>query len=374
MAATGNDMNDWLMRRRTLLAAALGSAALVACGGGDDDDEVPEQERADDPMPAPNVQMQAVLDELALLGAQTVHTLSVAQARAQPGPADAVRSLLSKQGRSTAPEAVAGVVDRTIPGPAGALPARIYTPAGTGPFPVLLVLHGGGWVIGSLDRYDASARALCNAVPAIVVAVDYRKAPEAPFPAAHEDSWAAWTWTLDNAVALGGIARRVAVAGEGAGANMAASIALRARDASAVQDPVHQLLVYPVVDADLDSPSERQNAAARPLDTASLAWFVDRYLPDTASRTDPRFALRGNDLFNLPSTSVITADIDPLRSEGRAYAQALDNLGGWVHWINVEGVTHEFFGMGAVVDAARDAVAAAAKDLRDAFARVPDTP
>src|SRR5512134_625455 len=132
MAATGNDMNDWLMRRRTLLAAALGSAALVACGGGDDDDEVPEQERADDPMPAPNVQMQAVLDELALLGAQPVHTLSVAQARAQPGPADAVRSLLSKQGRSTAPEAVAGVVDRTIPGPAGALPARIYTPAGTG--------------------------------------------------------------------------------------------------------------------------------------------------------------------------------------------------------------------------------------------------
>jgi acetyl esterase len=368
-------MNDGLMRRRALLAAALGSAALAACGGGDDDDDDGlEQERADDAMPAPNAQMQSVLDELAVLGAQPVHTLSVAQARAQPGPADAVRSLLSKQGGSTAPEAVASVVERTIPGPAGALPTRVYTPPGVGPFPVVLYLHGGGWVIGSLDSHDASARALCNAVPAIVIAVDYRKAPEAPFPAAHEDTWAAWTWTLDNAAALGGIARRVAVAGESAGANMAASIALRARDATAVQDPVHQLLVYPVVDADLDSPSERQNAAAKPLDTASLAWFHDRYLPDAAGRTDPRFALRNNDLFNLPSATVITADIDPLRSEGRAYAEALDNLGGWVHWLNVEGVTHEFFGMGAVVDAARDAVAAAAQDLRNAFARVPDSP
>ena len=243
------------------------------------------------------------------------------------------------------------------------------------PGPAMLYIHGGGWVTGTLDSHDASARALCNEVPAIVVSVDYRKAPEAPFPAAHEDTWAAWQWTLANAVALGGMARRVAVAGEGAGANMAASIALRARDAATVQDPVHQLLVHPVVDADLDAPSERQNAAARPLDTASLAWFFDRYLPDTASRVDPRFALRRNaDLRNLPSATVITADIDPLRSEGRAYAEALDNLGGWVHWINVDGVTHDFFGMASVVDAARRAVVSAAQDLRGAFARVPNTP
>jgi acetyl esterase len=369
-------MDDRWMRRRALLAAALASAGLLACGGGsddDDDDETPEAQRADDPMPKADAQMQAVLDELALLGAQPVHTLSVAQARAQPGAADAVRSLLARQGRASAPEPVAGVVERTIPGPAGALPARLYTPSGVGPFPVLLYLHGGGWVLGTLDSHDASARALCNAVPAIVVAVDCRKAPEAPFPAAHEDAWAAWQWTVDHAPALGGVARRIAVAGEGAGANMAASIALRARDAAAVQDPVHQLLVCPVVDAELDSPSERQNAGAWPLDTASLGWFFDHYLPDPADRVDPRFALRRNaDLRNLPSATVITADLDPLRSEGRAYAQALDDLGGWVHWLNVEGVTHEFFGLGAVVDAARAAVASAAQDLRTAFARVPE--
>ena len=368
-------MDDWLRQRRALLAAALGSAALAACGGGNDAGGPSEAGRADDPMPSPNAQMQAVLDELALLGARPVHMLSVAEARTQPGPADAVRSLRARQGRDTAPEPVASVLDRTIPGPAGPLPARIYTPSGLAPFPVILYLHGGGWVTGTLDSHDASARALCNEVPAIVVSVDYRKAPEAPFPAAHEDTWAAWQWTLANAVAIGGTARRVAVAGEGAGANMAASIALRARDAATVQDPVHQLLVHPVVDAELDAPSEKQNAAARPLDTASLAWFFDRYLPDTASRTDPRFALRRNaDLRNLPSATVITADIDPLRSEGRAYAEALDNLGGWVHWLNVDGVTHEFFGMSSVVDAARQAVVAAAQDLRGAFARVPNTP
>lgn len=366
-------MDEWRMRRRAWMALALGSAALAACGGGDDDDGPLEQERADDPMPTPSAQMQALQGEWALLGGRPVHTLSVAQARAQPSLADAMRSLLAKQGRSTAPEAVGSVVERTIPGPAGALAARIYTPAAGGPHPLLLYLPGGGWVTGTLDSQDASARALCNAVPAIVVVPEYRKAPEAPFPAAHEDSWAAWQWTLANAAALGGRANKVAVAGEGAGANMAASIALRARDAASVQDPAHQLLVTPVVDAELDSPSERQNADARPLDTASLAWFFERYLPDSASRSDPRFALRSNaDLRGLPSATVITADIDPLRSEGRAYAQALDDLGGWVHWLNVEGVTHEFFGLGALLDAARDAVASAAADLRSAFARLPD--
>jgi acetyl esterase/lipase len=253
------------------------------------------------------------------------------------------------------------------------LPARVYTPQGIGPFPVLLWLHDGGWVVGRLDDgTDATARALCNAVPAIVVAVGYRQAPEAPFPAAHDDAWAAWTWLVANAAALGGVARAVAVGGEGAGANLAASIALRARDAADVRDPVHQLLVTPVIDADLDAPSERQNALAQPLGTASLAWLLDRYLPTPADRTDPRFALRRNaDLRNLPTATVVTADIDPLRSEGRAYAQALDDLGGWVHWLNVAGVTHGFFGLGGAVDAARDALRSAARDLRDAFARVP---
>lgn len=365
-------MDSSTMRRRALLAATIGGVALAACGGGGSaDDPVDEQQRADDAMPAPGAQMQAVLDELALLGALPLHQLGVAQARAQPGPIDAMRSLLARQGRSTASEPVASVVERTLPGPGGDLPVRIYTPASDAPLPLVLYLHGGGWVVGSVDAYDASARALANATPAIVVALGYRRAPEAPFPAAHEDSWAAWQWLVANAQALGGVQRRLAVAGEGAGANMAASIAIRARDAAAVPDPVHQLLITPLVDATLDAPSERQNTNARPLDTASLAWLLDRYLPQSADRADPRFALRANELRDLPSATLITADIDPLRSEGRAYAETLDNLGGWVHWVNFEGVTHDFFGLGAVLDAALDAQRLAAQDLRTAFARVP---
>ena len=204
-------------------------AALAACGGGDDRDS--EESRRNQAMATPAAQMKAVLDELAALGARPINTLTVQQARTQPTPADAVRSLLVKQGRSTAPEPVGSVENRTFPGPAGALPIRIYKPAGAGPFPVVLYIHGGGWVIADIDTYDSSARALTNAAGAIVVSTHYRQAPENKFPAAHDDTYAAWQWTLANAASLGGIARQVAVVGESVGGNMAASIAIRARDA-----------------------------------------------------------------------------------------------------------------------------------------------
>ena len=354
-------------RLRFAFAAVL-SSALVACGGGDDGDS--EEARRTEPQPAPTAQMKAVLDELAALGAKPINTLTVAQARSQPTPADAVRSLLVKQGRSTAPEPVGSVENRTFPGPAGAVPIRIYKPSGAGPFPVVLYIHGGGWVIADIDTYDASARAITNAARAIVVSTHYRQGPENRFPAAHDDTYAAWQWTLANAASLGGIARQVAVAGESAGGNMAASIAIRARDAG-IQQPVHQALIYPVTNYAFDTPSQQQNANAAPLNTASLAWFYERYLNSPADGANPRFSvLRAPSLAGLPSATVITADIDPLRSEGRAYAERLADSGVSVDYINYAGVTHEFFGMGAVVDEARAAVAKVGANLMAAFAAV----
>jgi acetyl esterase/lipase len=357
-------------RRSHLIALAILSGAplpfLAACGGGDGD---PEAARRDDPMPAPNASMQAVLAELAALDARPVEQLTTEQARMQPTPADAVRSLLARRGLSTAPQPVASVQDATFAGPGGMQTVRVYTPVGTGPFPLLLYIHGGGWVIATVDTYDASARALCNAAGAVVVSAEYRKAPEFPFPAAHEDTWAAWQWMVADAGALNGSAARVAVAGESAGGNMAASIALRARG-SGVRAPLHQVLIYPVVDAALDSPSEEQNAAAMPLSTAGLSWFYTRVLRQPGDPSDPRFALLANDLRGVAPATVITADIDPRRSEGRWYAQALAGAGVPVRWENFEGVTHEFFGMGALLQEARDAVSIAAQDLRAAYASV----
>ena len=363
-------MNHLLQRpsRHARLAVfSLLCVALVACGGTDDAND--EAARANEPMPTPNPQMQAVLDELAALGAKPINTLTVAQARAQPSPADAVKSLLVKQGKSTAPEPVGSVEDRVIAGPGGGIPIRIYKPAGAGPFPVALYIHGGGWVIATIDTYDSSARALTNAAGAIIVSTHYRQAPEFKFPAAHDDTYAAYKWTLANATALGGIAKQVAVVGESAGGNMAAAITLRARD-DGIQRPVHQVLVYPVTNYAFDSPSQQQNRNASPLNTAALAWFYERYLPTPADGSNPQFSvLRAPTLAGLPAATVITADIDPLRSEGRAYAERLAAAGVAVDYANYAGVTHEFFGMGAVLAEARTAVARAASNLKASFAK-----
>ena len=343
-------------------------AALVACAGGSVDSGN-EAARANEAKPAANSEMQAVLDELGALGAKPLQTLTVAQARTQATPADAVKSLLAKQGKSTAPEAVGTVEDRTIAGPGGSIAIRIYKPAGAGPFPVALYIHGGGWVIATIDTYDGSARALTNAARAIIVSTHYRQAPEFKFSAAHDDAYAAYQWTLANATSLGGIAKQVAVIGESAGGNMATAVAVRARDNN-IQRPVHQALIYPVTNYAYDSPSQIQNREAAPLGTPALMWFYDKYLPTPADGANPVFSvLRTPSLANLPSATVITADIDPLRSEGRAYAQRLSEAGVSVDYGNYVGVTHEFFGMGAVLTEARSAVARVGANLKAAFAR-----
>ena len=315
----------------------------------------------------PNAQMQAVLDELAALGAKPIDILSAKQARDQPTPAAAVRSLLRKQGRSLDPEAVHQVEDRVIAGADGELPVRIYKPQANGVMPVIVYFHGGGFVLADLDTYDSSARALANASGAIVVAVHYRQAPEHKFPAAHDDAFAAYRWTLANAESLQGDPARIAVAGESAGGNLAAAVAIRARD-ERIQQPLHQVLIYPVTNCAFDTPSQQQNYDARPLSTPMLSWFYEKYLAGPADSADPMFSiLRTPDLSELAPATVITADIDPLRSEGEAYALRLQHAGVAVDYSNYEGVTHEFFGMGAVVDSARDAVRQVAANLARAF-------
>ena len=319
--------------------------------------------------PKADPQMQAVLDQHAKLGPKPIEKLSPAEARKQPSPADAVRALLESQGKSTAPEPVGNVENRTFPGPAGAVPIRIYTPAGEGPFPVILYIHGGGWVIANLDTYDASARSLTNASGAVLVSTHYRQAPEYKFPAAHDDTWAAYEWVIKNAKSLNGDPMKIALAGESAGGNMAASIAMMARDRK-VQMPVHQLLIYPVADHAFDTPSYQENANAKPLGKAGMQWFFGHYLKSPADGDNPRLSiLRATNLKGVPPATVLTAQIDPLRSEGEAFAKKLQAAGVDVHYQNFDGVTHEFFGMGAAVDKAKQAVRLAGDRLKSAFAK-----
>lgn len=323
--------------------------------------------------PKANAEMQAVLDQLSTLDGKPIEKLRPEEARQQPTPADAVRALLKKRGQSVAPEAVAKVENRSISGSGGQIPIRIYTPAGPGPFPVVLYIHGGGWVIADLDVYDSSPRALANAAKAIVVSTHYRLAPEHPFPAAHEDTFTAYKWVRENANSFDGDANRIAVAGESAGGNMAAAISLMARDSN-VPLPLHQVLIYPVANTDMNAPSFEENANAKPLNKAMMEWFATHEFKKPQDKSDPRIDLVNADLHRLPSTTIISAEIDPLRSGGKRLAEKLKAAGVDVDYKNYNGVTHEFFGMGAVLKEAREATAFAANNLLKAFHKGSDQP
>lgn len=311
--------------------------------------------------------MRHVLEHLEALGPRPIETLSAEEARRQPTPAEAVMALLRRHGKSVEPEAVGSVVERTIPGAGGDIPVRIYAPEGRGPFPVVVYTHGGGWVIATNDTYDASARALTNAAEAIVISVEYRKAPEHKFPAAHEDAFAAYRWALENAASVGGDPERIAVAGESAGGNLALGTALLARERG-LQMPAHVLAVYPIASGTTESPSYRENADARPLNRPMMAWFLSHYLRTPQDAAHPLISLVNADLRGLPPTTIVNAEIDPLRSEGEQLAQRLRDAGVEVDHHVYSGVTHEFFGMGAVVGDAKKAVKQAAAGLRSGFA------
>ena len=316
----------------------------------------------------PDVQMKAVLDQLAALHPKPISTLTPEEARKQPSPADAVKALLKKQGKSVDPESVAKVENTVIPGPGGDIPIRVYTPKGVGPFPVVVYVHGGGWVLANLDTYDASPRALANLAQAVIVSVEYRHAPEFKFPAAHEDVYTALQYVIKNAEKMNGDPNRVAIAGESAGGNMAAAACLMARDRKGLM-PVYQVLVYPVASTTFDTPSYIENAKAKPLNAAMMRWFAHYTLNSPEDSKNPYLSLLLADVSGMPPATVITAQIDPLRSEGREYAENLEKAGVKVAYRNYLGVTHEFFGMGAVVNKARLAEKFAAEGLKSAFVK-----
>lgn len=314
-------------------------------------------------------QMQEVMDAHAALEPKPIEELDPKEARKQPTPADAVEKVLEQRGESTAPEEVADVDDRKIAHADGStmpmmgrIPIRIYTPLGDGPFPVLVYVHGGGFVIADLDVYDSSPRALANAASCIVVSCHYRQGPEDPWPAAHDDVFEAYTWVLDHLEEIGGDSR-LAIAGESAGGNLALSTAIRARD-EGLTLPLHQLLVYPIADADLSKPSFVEYADAKPLNTPMMKWFGKHYRPD---ESDPRYAVAQANLEGLPPTTIVNAEVDPLRDDGKALAEKLEAAGVEVERRKYDGVTHEFFGMGAAVDTAKEAVEYAAGRISASF-------
>lgn len=312
--------------------------------------------------------MREVLEQLAALGGKPIPTLTPVEARKQPTPADAVKKLLEAKGKSTEPLVMAKVEDRKIPGAAGRIDARIYTPktdAGKA-LPMIAYWHGGGFVIADLNVYDATPRALADLTGAIVVSLDYRRAPEAKFPAAHEDAFAGYEWVLKNATSLGGDPKRIAVAGESVGGNLAANVAIMARDKQ-LQLPVHQLLVYPVTQSNMDTPSYDTWAQAKPLDKPMMTWFVEQYTTKPSDAQDPRIALVNANLTGLPPTTIVNAEIDPLLSDGELFETKLDAAGVDVTQKTYSGVTHEFFGMAAVVGDAKDAQEWAADRLKESF-------
>lgn len=297
----------------------------------------------------PDPQNQAVIDALVnRLSAKPFHTLTPQQARLQPTPADGVKEVLRQQGRPLIPPPGVTMRDISIPGAAGPLRARVYTPAGAvGPRPVMVYFHGGGWVIGDINAYDAGARGIAREAGAVVVSVDYRLAPEHKFPAQHDDALASYRWALANAASIGGDPAGVGLAGESAGGNLAVATAVAARDAQ-LQRPFHVVSIYPIAGNDVNTPSYRENANALPLGRAGMLWFFEHVSRTPADLADPRINLLAADLRGLPPTTVIQAQIDPLRSEGSALIERLRKSGVDVQDRGYAGSTHEFFGMDAV--------------------------
>lgn len=367
-------------------AAALAGMAIVlsSCGGNTNktaandstiaDTSVMTAETALKPAgPAPEwgktikPEMQTVIEKLTSYGDKPIETLSAVDARKNHTPTDAVMALV-KENNIVLPAPGVDTSGKDIPVSGGKIHLRIYTPkTGTGPYPVIVYYHGGGFVIADLDVYNASAQGLAEQVGAVVVSVAYRLAPEHKFPTAHNDAFAAYEWTVKNAAAIKGDPKKIAVVGESAGGNLAANVSIMARDKK-IMVPVHELLVYPISQADMNTKSYQEYANAHPLNKAMMGWFTKNYLTTMAEAKDPRISLVNANLKGLPATTIITAEIDPLNNDGVMLADQLKAAGVNVDSKNYDGVTHEFFGMAAVVPQARQAQAYAAEQLRKAFA------
>jgi acetyl esterase len=260
------------------------------------------------------------------------------------------------------PEPVFAVEEHSADG----VPVRVYRPSADRGLPVVVYLHGGGWTIGSVEQFDPILRQLTNATQAIVVAPDYRLAPEHPFPAAFDDCWRALDWTARHATELDADPARIAVMGDSAGGNLSAVCALAARDAGAPKLAL-QVLIYPVTDCDFTTASYRDNADGYLLTAEQMRWFFACYTRGGIDPTDWRISpLRAPNLEGVAPALVITAEYDPLRDEGDAYAQRLRDAGVPVEHHRYPGMVHAFFGLSAAFDASRDALRRASTALAEA--------
>jgi acetyl esterase len=306
--------------------------------------------------------LQQLLDDLGAGEGPPLSELTLDEARAG-------LAMLYEQLNDPGPQDLA-TEDLIIRGPAGPMPARLYRPPATGdrPPPILVWLHGGGFVLGDLETADSMARQLCAQAGVLVVSVDYPLAPEHPFPAAPEACYEATRWVADRAADLGGDRARVAVGGDSAGGNLAAVTALLARDRGGPA-LAFQLLVYPVTDLTGSYPSMRENSQGYLLTEQDMLWFREQYLPAGADLEDPVASpIYTPDLAGLPPALIITAEFDPLRDEGEAYAKLLEHAAVPVTVSRYDGMIHGFFGMTALVEGGRIAVAEAAAALRTALA------
>ena len=303
--------------------------------------------------------IQALLDGLNGPEAPELSDLSATDARAL------MAGLVALEGE---PVPIDQVEDRTVPGPAGDIAVRVYRRHAEGPTPGILVwFHGGGWVIGDLDSGDATARRLADRSGAVVVSVDYRLAPEAPFPAGPDDCWAALVWVAEHGAELGGDPSRLAVGGDSAGGNLAALVALRARDEGG-PELRHQLLVYPATDLTMSHPSITENGQGYLLTTKAMDWFAGHYLPPGVDRAQPGVSPLFAEHAGVAPATVITAELDPLRDEGEAYAAALGAAGVDVDLRRYDGMIHGFFSMALITPVATEALDAAAATVAGALA------
>ena len=303
-------------------------------------------------------QVVKVLKDAESLGLPEYQDLSPTEARKQ----------MLEQSPPVQPElSVEKVVDRSVPGPGGEIPIRLYYPEGTAPYPTVVYFHGGGWVIGDLDTHHAFCHALAKTSGCLVVSVDYRLAPEYRYPAAVEDSYAATCWVNENAERIQADPDRLAVCGDSAGGHLAAVVALMSRDRKGPRIDL-QILIYPITDCSFDTPSYEENKEGYLLSRDLMKWFWNYFLNHESERDDPYVApLRAQDFTGLPPALILTAGYDPLRDEGEAYAEKLQEAGVKVTLTRYPGMVHAFIRMTAVLDKANEALEEVADVLKGVF-------
>lgn len=298
--------------------------------------------------------VEAMLDRLQELGLPEAHEVGVAESRAAyaraPKPTGDPLTL---------------VEDREVPGPAGPIPVRCYASSADAPLGTLVFFHGGGWVLSNVDGHDSLARRLAARSGAFVVSVEYRLAPEHPFPAPHDDCWAVTAWLAEHGERWGADPGRLAVGGDSAGGNLAAGVALRARDDGL--DLAHQLLMYPCLDVDFERASYRDNAEGYFLTAANMIWFWDQYVPSEHREHPYAVPMRAEDVSGVAPALIQTAEFDPLRDEGEAYAEKLRQAGVEVKVSRKDGMIHGFVSMIGALDDARASLGEMGQELRTAL-------